>query len=385
MSAHDTFSHLSVLYVLTSVRTVVISLQGVGKSSALQAIYVSRIEAEEKALKHSRKPDNTDSFPGTVLFKWRREPELFKSLLDATHELSRDYEIEYRYAVWKRLLPLLTDLEKREQHDPGTLDLRFAEARLGRSVAEELRREAWLRILISKRVLLIDTPDYSKTDRRLMAKDLEGIYWIWNFVIRHNAEANIVVAIQKEMFRDHFFFDKMEKVELEPLKPQQMVEAYRKRFKVIDPFTEDALLNLARMSRGIFRRFLRYITLTLRRWEICGKRTIDTAIVKEAIPVARLAEDMELELAELFPKHSDLRLLAVRLLMLLEESGERKQIELAELLEVEPYVLSRLLTKLEVAHYITRRRVGNDKIVDLRIARNSNQTPQVLDRAIEVV
>jgi len=142
--------------------------QGVGKSSALQAIYVSRIEAEEKALKHSRTPDNTDSFPGTVLFKWRREPELFKSLLDETHELSRDYEIEYRYAVWKRLLSLLTDLEKREQHGQGTLDLRFAEARLGRSVAEELRREAWLRILISKRVLLIDTPDYSKTDRRLM-------------------------------------------------------------------------------------------------------------------------------------------------------------------------------------------------------------------------
>ena len=113
--------------------------------------------------------------------------------------------------------------------------------------------------------------------------------------------------------------------------------------------------------------------------------TIDTAIVKEAVPVARLAEDMELELAELFPKHSDLRLLAVRLLMLLEESGERKQIELAELLEVEPYVLSRLLTKLEAAHYITRRRAGNDKILNLRIARNNNQTPQVLDRAIAVM
>jgi hypothetical protein len=45
----------------------------------------------------------------------------------------------------------------------------------------------------------------------------------------------------------HFFFDKMEKVELEPLKPEQMVEAYRKRFKkAIEPFTEDALFTLAR-------------------------------------------------------------------------------------------------------------------------------------------
>ena len=47
----------------------------------------------------------------------------------------------------------------------------------------------------------------------------------------------MIVAIQKEMFRDHFFFDKMEKVTLEPLKPEQMVEAYRKRFKAIEPFT----------------------------------------------------------------------------------------------------------------------------------------------------
>ena len=73
-----------------------------------------------------------------------------------------------------------------------------------------------------------------------------------------------MLAIQKEMFHDHFFFDKMEKVELEPLRPEQMVEVYRKRFKAIEPFTEDALLTLGRMSRGIFRRFLRYIALTLR-------------------------------------------------------------------------------------------------------------------------
>jgi hypothetical protein len=30
------------------------------------------------------------------------------------------------------------------------------------------------------RTILIDTPDYSKTDRRLMAKDLEELYWLWD-------------------------------------------------------------------------------------------------------------------------------------------------------------------------------------------------------------
>jgi len=55
-----------------------------------------------------------------------------------------------------------------------------------------------------------------------------------------------ILAIQKKMFRDHFIFGKMEKVELEPLNAQQMVEAYRRRFKALAPFTEDALFTLAR-------------------------------------------------------------------------------------------------------------------------------------------
>jgi len=97
-------------------------------------------------------------------------------------------------------------------------------------------------MLRSKKTILIDTPDYSKTDRRLMAKDVEELYWLWNTLSQwetsdRKRKPNIVVAIQKEMFRDHFFFDKMEKVELEPLKPEQMAEVYRKRFKVIEPFT----------------------------------------------------------------------------------------------------------------------------------------------------
>src|SRR3972149_11392061 len=120
------------------------------------------------------------------------------------------------------------------------------------------------------------------------------------------------------------------------------------------------------MSRGIFRRFLRYITLTLQRWETKRSGRIDTAIVKEAVTVERVAEDMELELTELFPKQSDLRLQAVKLLMFLEESGPRKQTELVEELGMEDYAMSRLLAKLELHRHIIRRRQGTDKIVSLR-------------------
>ena len=105
--------------------------------------------------------------------------------------------------------------------------------------------------------------------------------------------------------------------------------------------------------------------LTLQYSESHGKKIIDTETVKEAVTVERLAEDMELELVELFPKQSDLRLQAVRLLMHLEESGPKKQTELAEELGLEEYAMSRLLAKLELHRYIVRRREGTDKIVGL--------------------
>ena len=210
------------------------------------------------------------------------------------------------------------------------------EQRLEKATVNRLRGKAWMETLRTKRIVLIDTPDYSKTDRRLMAKDLEEIYWLWNTLASSSlSEPNIVLAIQKEMFRGHFFFDKMRKIELKPLTPERMIESYVRRFRTAEPFTEDALLTVARMSRGIFRRFLRYITLTLQHWETKKNGPIDTTIVKEAVTVQRLAEDMERELAELFPKQSDLRIQAVRLLMRLEESGPRKQTELVEELGME--------------------------------------------------
>src|SRR5271167_772727 len=53
----------------------------------------------------------------------------------------------------------------------------------------------------------------------------------------------------------------------ETLTVEQVIEIYRKRFNTLYPFRKNAITLLARMSRGIFRRFLRYLTLTLDLWE----------------------------------------------------------------------------------------------------------------------
>lgn len=83
-------------------------------------------------------------------------------------------------------------------------------------------------MLSSKHTIFIDMPDYSKTDRRLAAKDLEEVYWLWQSLNRFKGQfapstpsPNLVIAIQKEMFGGHFF-DKMQKVELHPLQPDAM-------------------------------------------------------------------------------------------------------------------------------------------------------------------
>jgi hypothetical protein len=202
-----------------------------------------------------------------------------------------------------------------------------------------------------------------------MAKDLEEIYWLWNALVgSESIPPNLILAIQKEMSRGHFFFDKMRIKELKPLKPERMVEAYMRQFKSTNPFTQEALLTVARMSRGVFRRFLRYILLTVELWETRPKarEPIDIETVKKAITTDRLGDDMELELVELFPKHSDLRLYAVRLLMRLEESGPMKQSQLAEELGLEPYALSRLLDKLELHSYVVREWSGAEKMVSLK-------------------
>jgi DNA-binding MarR family transcriptional regulator len=350
-----------------------VGLQGVGKSSALRVLQIFNMIKQGESYKEQHKESLPSHLVDTVLFKWRREPQLFTSLLNGTHELSADFSRVYKSKLVEVTKPSLQFLNRSVIDNPQTLNPEWAERQIGRKNMQVLRQTVWLELLRSKKTILIDTPDYSKTDRRLMAKDLMELYWMWDLLSRCETpdgkrKPNIVVAIQKEMFGGHFFFDKMQKIELQPLQPETMIEAYKRRFKNTDPFTSDALLTLARMSRGIFRRFLRYIMLTLNLWEEkqgVGRGLIGTETVREAVTMERLAEDMDLELTELFPKHSDLKSLAVRLLVLLEESGERKQSELADFLEVKPYELSRLLTKLEAAHYISRRRDGNDKIVSL--------------------
>jgi hypothetical protein len=358
-----------------------IGLQGVGKSSALHAIEYFLLKAESKKRQEQKKYVITSSIDDyrTCRFKWRREPDLMNQLWYGTHELSRSYDLAYKEALfgnittkaWKKKNIDNMQKEIRLSDLPETvedLDVSWTEKKLGKSTTRQIRKGSWLSILESKDTILIDTPDYSKTDRRLMTKDLDEIYRLWTYLVNSDiSKPNIVIAIQKEIFRDHFFLDKMEKIEIQSLPPEIMLEAYIKRFNSTYPFSEDALLTIARMSRGIFRRYLRYINLTLDAWLNQPKRRSPISIeaVKKAVTNKRMVEDMELELSKVFPKQQDYRIQSVRILNQLK-SGPKKQNQLNEELNLPPYTMTRLLNKLELHNYIKRQRKGMDKLVSIQ-------------------
>jgi len=67
-----------------------VGLQGVGKSSALLAILTAKlIERKEEQRKSSKQAETDPKAEGdsdTILFKWRRQSELFTSLLQIAEE-----------------------------------------------------------------------------------------------------------------------------------------------------------------------------------------------------------------------------------------------------------------------------------------------------------
>jgi len=347
-----------------------IGYQGTGKTSAMLAI-LSRLRKSQVQEQKAK-----SNVPDTILIKWCRPSELIANLLRRDDAFASFLKNIYRANLsgpWKKRRPnpesdlsrLRREVRRYIQKSESMLLFNFGdvERELGKGLIERLRHESFLQALGCASVILIDLPDYSKTDMRRVSSDLEAIYWIWDELARHPKPPNIVITFQKEMFRGHYFLGKMNRIDLKP-KREKLIEAYKRRFPNQEVFTDDALLLLARMSRGVFRRFLRYVTLALDHQERSGSSlpiTIDQ--IREAISPQILAEDMDQQLTEIFPRQPDLRTQAVKLLLYLEEHGRTNQTKITEELNIPNYTVSRLLGKLEDHHYIRREKEGVENTV----------------------
>jgi hypothetical protein len=114
------------------------------------------------------------------------------------------------------------------------------------------------------KTILIDLPDYDEHSCVQMNADLADIHKLWEDLGQDsNRPVNIVLFLHKEIFHDHFLFGKLDVVDLEVPTPSELVQHYEELFKNTDPFEEAALLEIANLSRGIFRRFKKYVRICL--------------------------------------------------------------------------------------------------------------------------
>jgi plasmid maintenance system antidote protein VapI len=270
---------------------------------------------------------------------------------------------------------------------------------LPRHVIHQLEEDALTTLIDRQRLILIDMPDYPKHDRRLIARDLDEIQGLWNRLMSHpdvgKTDVTIVVFIQQETFdrADHFLYGKMDLISLMPLTASQLLEAYARKWGSYEPFNEDALQYIGKMSRGVFRRFKRYIGLAVELWMSQNdeaERKIDLERVKEAVTDEEIMRDIDKEFDGIFKKqdHKQKGLLLIRLLTEEKASRERSkatgiqrlsdfthsgnpepegmnQTDLAEKLGLTEMEFSRLVRELEQHGYVKRTPWQQWKYVDL--------------------
>jgi Trp operon repressor len=281
--------------------------------------------------------------------------------------------IKYQIDLWlgaKRRLRTDSNaqmiMEAREKDLNSIADQEALENLLGQRIVQEVRQNL-LNLLMEKAdYIFVDFPDYNKTNLQLMSKDVDELQRVWNQFMEGNRKTSFLIVVQKEivMKKPHYFFGKVRWLDLNPLTPDQLLEAYRQKWGMYEPFTEDALRLIGKLCRGVFRRFLNYINITIEEF-----RKTDSLIsvddVEKAVSFDVLLKDLELELSDIFP-NAPQRTQAVKILdMLRKTSINQKQI--AENLGIGEMTVARLVAKLELYNYIIRKRAeGKEWLITLK-------------------
>jgi hypothetical protein len=378
----------------------VVGVQGAGKSAAMRAI--------NDELKHEL-PDSTlavkvpESGGLTAALKTAFNPPNadYSRLEDLLGQVMAD-RLFYDSILQRRVRSRAnhagdTELAEEVEKINATFDetdVMKLRTLIPQRIIRELEAEALGRLLESQKVIMIDMPDYPKHDRRLIARDLDDIQCLWNRLMTSDSDVSIAIFIQKETFNhaDHFLYGKMDLTDLFPLTSSQLLEAYARKWGGYAPFTEDALQYVAKMSRGIFRRFKRYIALALEMRIMEQARAdasnvpnppnapIDLALVKKSATDEEVMRDMDKELDGIFRKQEQ-KEKALELIRVLSEPHIRTeqakaagvknlkeffgsdtdpipdgiaQSDLAEKLDLNEMAVSRLVRELEQHGYIKR-------------------------------
>jgi hypothetical protein len=252
-------------------------------------------------------------------------------------------------------------------------DQSFEEAQkmLPAKVLKRIRTDAIFRFLKENiACILIDMPDYSQKGCWKINKDLDGIGELWNLLTSRRSEVNILVCLQQElvMNQPHMILGKMDKIILKTLTIEQLLEAYNQFFESYEPFTAEALRLIAKLSRGVFRRFKSYVRLCLELVSIEGGTNSPISIdsVKRAITKDQLKLDMDLELSEFF-KNAEKKLQAFNILDFVRDNPTVSQKVISEALDLHPNAVGDVVKQLCLHNYLqVKRGKGTELLVSLK-------------------
>ena len=346
---------------------------GVGKSQAMLAL------SDELSAKKIR----------TLYVKVQERAGLIKSIRREYGELLPKYEEDF---VWNEFVDAIRDPRLRlklenarfnsnskEQRDfmmaaikqekkPFAIDLDLIYRFLPKETVGKIKEEAFKQFLKEFRVLLIDLPDYPRGGKQAMSMDLDNIQKIWNTLT--DWDGNIVISLQRELLGDegvsHYFLGKASVYEIKPFSATELLDLYKMKWKDVSPFTENALRYVAKLARGITRRWLRYLGIILQSWLLDGEKTIpiDAERVQWYLPPDEITNDMDAELSHIFRKSPEGKTNALKVIGLLNSTEELlTQKRVASLLRIGQMECSRIVEKLEDHGYLKREKTKEGKLL----------------------
>jgi len=344
----------------------VVGLQGSGKTALRQALWVKLGQANKNCL----------------CFKWGAlNPELLELDADVASVLRRLVDVYGWFTTAKKLGVTEEKLKAFYNGELSAVEEANLKPLILKLATKEEKRDiektALLDAVQTKDAIMIDFPDYSRLNQNQMLKDLDDFAKWWETTVLadyegvYNQNPNVIIFFQKELFSGHFLFGKFDVFELKPMSPQLLIRTLKENCGSIEPFTAEALEYLGRLSRGIIRRFKKYVKTCLEKALEHGCFSISPDLAKQWIGLEQLERDLELELMDVFPKQKELRKSSVILLQLLNERKAVPQNEIAEeVFDGNKVKCSRVLDKLEAWGYILREWESTEeahrKIVKLR-------------------
>jgi len=346
---------------------------GVGKSQAMLAL------SDELSAKKIR----------TLYVKVQERAGLIKSIRREYGELLPKYEEDF---AWNEFVDAIRDPRLRlklenacfnsnskEQRDfmmaaikqekkPFAIDLDLIYRFLPKETVGKIKEEAFKQFLKEFRVLLIDLPDYPRGGKQAMSMDLDNIQKIWNTLT--DWDGNIVISLQRELLGDegvsHYFLGKASVYEIKPFSATELLDLYKMKWNDVSPFTENALRYVAKLARGITRRWLRYLGIILQSWLLDGEKTIpiDAERVQWYLPPDEITNDMDAELSHIFRKSPEGKTNALKVIGLLNSTKELlTQKRVASLLRIGQMECSRIVEKLEDHGYLKREKTKEGKLL----------------------